>query len=256
MDTASIAATAKPAKLTDGRFVAIQVLAAPEVVADGDMLVLVRQWLPQCGALAPGPELCLPKSATVRSLFDAVERIVGDAIPRSALRLVKPWGWQLKQVDELPKLKWKGEESPDHLASAPPFGIKDGVVLLFKVNMPACAISVDVDGRGGTCGCTCLCMQCGCQSQGSGAFVCLCCQLVLTVLCALGSCRTVVSERCWRQSWTRRKPLSLPPSLQVCGHTGRKPVLSFTLPRSKSSETRTARSERRRRSKRQVVPNS
>jgi hypothetical protein len=46
---------------------------------------------------------------------------------------VKPWGWQLKQVDELPKLKWKGEEHPDALASAAPLAVKDGTVLLFKV---------------------------------------------------------------------------------------------------------------------------
>ena len=54
------------------------------------------------------------------------------AIEPSVLRAVKPFTWQLRDVTNIPHLKWHKQPSMENMLSLSPWNLKDGDLLLFK----------------------------------------------------------------------------------------------------------------------------
>lgn len=105
VDGKTLAANFKPAVLNDGKQVAVQVTSEPEVVKETDILVSLRRWHPEEQRLAVAVDRCLDGSATMEVLL--TQLATGNGIDMEHLRVAKPWTWQLKNADELARLKWK-----------------------------------------------------------------------------------------------------------------------------------------------------
>jgi hypothetical protein len=110
-------------RLNDGKELAVQVTAHPEVAAEGDMLLTAVRWQPRDGSLAVAEEAVFSASATLRQRFG----LAADAVA-GGLRLGKPWAWQLADPANMWQLKWvevhgqAGAEgsSPASAPAAPP----------------------------------------------------------------------------------------------------------------------------------------
>jgi hypothetical protein len=95
-------------RLNDGKELAVQVTAHPEVAAEGDMLLTAVRWQPRDGSLAVAEEAVFSASSTLRQVAATLAQRFGLAadVVAGGLRLGFPWAWQLADPANMWQLKW------------------------------------------------------------------------------------------------------------------------------------------------------
>lgn len=63
---------------------------------------------------------------------DRLNEIRSAPLDPAAIRAVKPFTWQLKELAGIPHLKWNKQPQPGSLLSLNPWNLKDGDLVLFK----------------------------------------------------------------------------------------------------------------------------
>lgn len=117
-------------RLVDGKEIVVQRTAVPETFTDSHILLQLRQWQPAEYVLGRASERALMKDMTVKEVKEMLAEESG--IPSEHIGLVKPWSWQLKDVDNIPKLKWASEPAAVATLGGKALRLRHGDCLLFK----------------------------------------------------------------------------------------------------------------------------
>mmetsp|Transcript_23792 Transcript_23792/g.69688 ORF Transcript_23792/g.69688 Transcript_23792/m.69688 type:complete len:1099 (-) Transcript_23792:114-3410(-) len=125
-------------RIMDGKFIAIQPTAGDEHFTDEHMLLRVRCWSPQAQVLGPMDEVAVRRAAPTSELREVL--LSSQLLPPTErgppasehLSVVKPFGYLLKDLANLPLLKWKPQPREDVPISEGTLRLKDGDLVVFK----------------------------------------------------------------------------------------------------------------------------
>ena len=124
------------AKLIDGKIIAVQPTSGPEKFTSDHMLLRARHWQPTAKVLGELQEIGVLRTATALGLKEqlaaaAAKHTVAAPAPED-IWIVKPYAYLLKEVANLPLLKW--EPQPEHgtIISTAPLRFRDGDLFVYK----------------------------------------------------------------------------------------------------------------------------
>mmetsp|Transcript_38165 Transcript_38165/g.65932 ORF Transcript_38165/g.65932 Transcript_38165/m.65932 type:complete len:423 (+) Transcript_38165:132-1400(+) len=144
----SILAEVFGTKIADGKMIAIQITSGPEVFTSEHMLLRARHWSPVSKVLSEVEEVGVLRTGAIADLRAALLASVNDKKLASPLEgaeeplsaaepedvyVVKPFAYLLKDLTNLPTLKW--DPQPKGEAKLANWGrLKDGDLIVYKDN--------------------------------------------------------------------------------------------------------------------------
>eukprot|EP00455_Lapot_gusevi_P008301 TRINITY_DN13606_c0_g1_i2.p1 TRINITY_DN13606_c0_g1~~TRINITY_DN13606_c0_g1_i2.p1 ORF type:complete len:372 (-),score=184.15 TRINITY_DN13606_c0_g1_i2:67-1119(-) len=119
--------------LKDFKEIVLQRTKVAESITADHLLLPVRQWFPVEYKLGPVEEMAFLKSTTIGELKATFASIY--SIPVEDVRVCKPFAYQLKDLDNMPKLDWFGVKTTDaSTLGGAPWRTRSGDYILFKDN--------------------------------------------------------------------------------------------------------------------------
>ena len=134
IDTRSLLENAGRLGLVDGKELVVQRTQTQEVLTEDSVLLFVRRWHPVKYTLSAPQEMVAERSGSVNDLCALLITRDDDEenkINIDDIKITKPWLWQLKDYDNVPKMTWR-DGGGDKLVLDKAYRFKHGDVLLYK----------------------------------------------------------------------------------------------------------------------------
>ena len=152
-------------KIVDGNILVVQKITGPENFTSEHMLLRVRHWRPVEKIIEPVEEIAVMRSATFSDLkiqlaarFNASITEIGSkdknksvTVPRVKMSheyvsIVKPFTYLLRDLKNLPRLKWTQQPRDENKILASPMRLHDGDLIVYKDNRQSEDIIEIADG--------------------------------------------------------------------------------------------------------------